>query len=763
MKNRTTGKHVMANTKTGKLKKAHEWFDEARFGLFLHWGLYSILSDEQRQEWVLRDKKLHRPEYNRLAEQFTAARFNPGEWAALARRAGMRYAVLTTRHHDGFCLFKTSTTPFNAAETGAGRDLVAEYVDAFRKEGLRVGLYYSIMSWQHDAIYTGPAADPQGWKRMVDESHAQLRELMGNYGRIDELWYDGGVVPGIQDNGIIAKFWRSRELNAMVRSLQPSILINDRSGLSEDFSTPEQNVNPPSAGRRWEACMTLNKSWGYNIHDREFKDPVTLVKCLIRCARFGGNLLLDIGPRADGTIQTEFVERLESVGGWLEKNGEAIYGSRRCAYTEAEHSPGPTTFCKGRIHIHLFDNPGSVLRVDGTQGAADVKLLASGKHLDSKEAPGGAIDILGVPPDVDFSGGPIVLSLELPREPAMPARLLGGGDSVRITAGAAPVLGADPDHHAPPVTPVISGEALKEVFYRRVSVRETDGDTWCPGWRGWTVYGPRQTGGRLEFALGASVNGVYNLELGLICSVSAVPAVFLDGKCLAAGKFSNPGCPDTFFIPQLILTSGKHCLTLASESPFGIYAVRLSPVWRPVPSELWWAIGPFPTGFGPRKPVDEVRMSMGKVLPPEGEFDQMASYPGVNGTMLGWTRSGSRRGEHSGCGVNFPYRCGTENSGVCYARTVIICPEERRAEILIGCDWWANAWVNRQMAKTVRPPDGIAADGAQFNAWKPRRAVIRLRKGKNELLVKCHPGECANWFSFRISDPGDLEISPDNK
>jgi len=263
------------------------WFDDARLGLFIHWGLYSIPA---RGEWLLFKERVPREEYNALAAQFRPpTSFSPEEWVVLAKEAGAKYAVFTTRHHDGFSLYDSAVNPFNSARTAAGRDFVAEYVAACRKHGLRVGLYYSIMNWQHDAIHTGPVVDPAGWAAMVGETHAQLRELLSRYGKIDLLWYDGDHVPGGGDH---AACWRSAELNAMARSLQPDILINDRSHLPEDFDTPEQEISIPPAGRRWEACMTLNDHWGYVAGDERFKSPEMLWGCLLRCARFGGDRAL---------------------------------------------------------------------------------------------------------------------------------------------------------------------------------------------------------------------------------------------------------------------------------------------------------------------------------------------------------------------------------------------------------------------------------------------------------------------------------------
>jgi len=739
--------------------KIPHWFDEGRFGLFIHWGIYSLLAHENA-EWVLFKSELDREEYNRLTDQFTAARFDADALAALARRAGIRYMIHTTRHHDGFCLFDTKTTDFNSVKTAAGRDLVAEYVDGCRRAGLRVGLYYSIMSWQQPAIYTGPGADPDGWERMVQETHNQVRELMTNYGKIDMLWYDGATVPGIQDRGIIARFWRSRELNSMVRELQPDILINDRSGLPEDFSTPEQHVKPPVPGRRWEACMTINKSWGYNIHDRNFKSPEEIIKSLIRCARFGGNLLMNIGPRADGTVQPECIERLETVGRWLERNGEAIYGSRRSPYTEADHVAGPITQKGRRVYVHLAGKPGDAIAVDGVGKVDDASILGDGAGLKVIAGLGAAVQISGFA-DSMFSGGPAVLVLTPTAGPERPARLLGGGDEPRILADNAPVRGDDPDRHGPPIVPVRISMALAGLLRNGGAHNASRGDTWCPGWDDWQVFSPAD-GNHLEVTLKAPVSGCYDLAVGLICEGTDSIALTLDGNPLeGAGPVHNPGCPDTWDFPALRLSEGSRCLSVQSDGRFGLYALRLSPALRPVPSDCWHTIGPFPTGFGMQKPVSEVRKAMDIVFPPEEEFDIDASCTGAGDREVTWSQSDLREGEHSEYGVNFPYRCGTEVSGVCYARTVIRSPKARKAVVMLGCDWWANLWVNGRLIQSPRDPEACDEDGAQFNTWKPMAVEVKLQKGENVLLVKCHPGSGANWFTLRISDPGDLKIGHD--
>jgi len=271
-------------------------------------------------------EQIPQDEYAKFAGQFNPTKYDSYAWALLAKEAGMKYMVLTTRHHDGFCLFDSQTTDFTAPKTAAKRDLIAEYVRGCRKTGLKVGFYYSLGNWQFDALFKhtakGPQKDPKGWAAMVDQTHAQLRELCSNYGKIDLLWYDGGWGT--------AKDWRAKELNATVRSLQPQILINNRSNLPEDFDTPEQHLTASKPGRMWESCMTMNCHWGYFEADHEWKSTKQLVHNITACAAGAGNYLLNVGPKPDGSIPLESAKRLREIGEWMKVNGPAIYASQRC-------------------------------------------------------------------------------------------------------------------------------------------------------------------------------------------------------------------------------------------------------------------------------------------------------------------------------------------------------------------------------------------------------------------------------------------------
>ena len=237
------------------------WWHEAKFGMFIHWGLYSVIG---QHEWAKEQEGVPIPQYEILAKHFHPKPNAARDWARLAKRAGQKYMVMTTKHHEGFCNLDTKLTDYNAVKQGPGRDLVREYVEAARAEGLRVGFYYSLMDWHHPdgAICK---TDEAARRRFVDYTHGLIRELMTNYGKIDVLWYDVSWP-------LNAEQWESERMNEMVFELQPDIIVNNRNGLEGDFSTPEQRIEASAAGRAWESCMTLNNSWGFNRADDAVED-----------------------------------------------------------------------------------------------------------------------------------------------------------------------------------------------------------------------------------------------------------------------------------------------------------------------------------------------------------------------------------------------------------------------------------------------------------------------------------------------------------
>src|SRR5882672_789903 len=322
-----------------------KWWHEARFGMFIHWGLYSVLG---RHEWVMENEGIPVAEYEQLAKRFKPKPNAARDWARLAKQAGQKYMVMTTKHHEGFCHFDTKLTDYCAPKQAARRDLVREFVDAARAEGLRVGFYYSLMDWHHpDGARC--ATDEAARQRFVAYTHGLIRELLTNYGKIDILWYD-------VDWPLTPEQWESQKMNDMVFELQPDIIVNNRNGLPGDFSTPEQEIRAADKGRAWETCMTLNDSWGYQKADDSWKTPKTIVNNLITCARGGGNYLLNIGPRPAGSIPPESIEILQAVGKWTSPNGAAIYGTERNSFDW--HVYANFTQRGNTVYVHVTYWPG---------------------------------------------------------------------------------------------------------------------------------------------------------------------------------------------------------------------------------------------------------------------------------------------------------------------------------------------------------------------------------------------------------------------
>ncbi|HEY3377575.1 MAG TPA: alpha-L-fucosidase [Armatimonadota bacterium] len=721
-----------------------QWFNDARFGLFIHWGLYAIPA---QGEWHMHRKCIPKAEYNRLADQFIGERFDADAWADLACRAGAKYMVLTTRHHDGFCLYDSHVSNFTSVKTRAKRDFVREYVEACRRAGLGVGLYYSLMDWQFTSAFDGPFVDPNDFSAMVHQVHAQVRELLTEYGKIDLLWYDGGNIPA-SDEALSPMLWRSKSLNAMARELQPHIIINDRTGMPEDFSTPEQQVVPPRRGRNWESCMTIGELWGYVKDEPDLKDTQQLIRYLAHAAGGGGNFLLNVGPRPDGTIQPEFVERLEAIGAWLRVHGEAIYGSERLRCCEATHLLGPVSARGNRRYYHLFDWPGEAVRIAGLQGTvASARLLANGQPLVIESKTDGTALVSGLPatpPDPYVN----VIAVEL----SQPTR----GKHCPTVLAERPA-----GRYDMPEVPILSADDLANLLTQPATTHAVTSESWCPGWQHQQVITSEE--GALALDIEVAVTGRYSLAVGVIAGNAGPLLATLDGTTLPGMIRIYVGhYPDTFITPRLLLSAGKHHLKLRTMRPvsLGIYALQLAPIWQPVASEHWCTIGPFPTTFGPQTPSTEVARVLNSVYPPEGAFDEQAQYEGSEGRLVRWRQRKSRVGSHAQHGVNFAFRCKNGASGVCYARTIITCPEARDVDIAIGCDWWAKAYLNGVPVHSMRDAAAVAEDGASFSAWRPIVARLSLRAGENILLVKSHRGSNANWFTCFVNNPGDLTIGP---
>ncbi len=376
-----------------------QWFIEARFGMFIHWGIYAIPA---RGEWVKQNESLTDEAYQPYFETFNPVNYDPRVWARVAREAGMKYAVMTTKHHDGFCLFDSQYTDYKATNTPAGRDLIREYVEAFRAEGLKVGFYYSLLDWHHpDYPIAGDRIHPLrnhpdyqdrvgNLPRYVEYMHNQVRELLTNYGRIDIMWFDFSY------DEMKGEAWRAGELVQMVRSLQPGIIIDNRLGgnikarepeiYAGDFAAPEQIIPPEGvvneAGEPipWEACITLNNNWGYAAWDKNWKSPKTVVRALVECVSKGGNLLLNVGPNAKGEIPAECVRILGQVGEWMQRNSASIYGCGHAGLPKPEW--GRFTRRGNRLYAHILDRGIGPINLRGMHGRiAYARLLADDSEI----------------------------------------------------------------------------------------------------------------------------------------------------------------------------------------------------------------------------------------------------------------------------------------------------------------------------------------------------------------------------------------------
>ena len=355
------------------------WWREARFGMFIHWGPYAVPAGTYRGqriagigEWIMQRASIPIPEYEQFARQFNPTKFDAEEWVRLAKEAGMKYIIITSKHHDGFAIFDSKVSDYDIVDfTPFRRDPLKELAEAARRHGLKLGFYYSIMDWHHpDAQapnypnYNDGRKTNPNFKRYVEEyMKPQLRELLTNYGEVAVLWFDGEWIPDWTEE-------QGRDLYAFVRRLQPNILINNRVGKGRqgmqgltkeghvgDFGTPEQEVPPQGLpGVDWESCMTMNDTWGYKSFDDNWKDTRTLIRILIDAASKGGNFLLNVGPTAEGVIPAPSVHRLREIGEWMKVNGEAIYGTSASPFAE-QPSWGRFTRKPGKLYAHVFDWP----------------------------------------------------------------------------------------------------------------------------------------------------------------------------------------------------------------------------------------------------------------------------------------------------------------------------------------------------------------------------------------------------------------------
>ena len=401
----------MSSYLTKKTPGDTAWFTHDRFGMFIHWGLYSMPA---RHEWVKHRECITEEKYDQYFKYFNPDLYDPKGWARQAKAAGMKYAVLTTKHHEGFCMFDSKYTDYKCTNTPAGRDLVREYVDAFRAEGLHIGFYYSLIDWHHpdfpidrihprrfdaDAMEKNKTRD---MKKYAQYMRDQVTELLTNYGKIDILWFDFSYDYDPDKTGVLAlgknaADWEAEKLIATARSLQPGIIIDNRAGIKQDLWTPEQYqptqwVRDAETGElvTWEACQTFSGSWGYHRDETSWKSPEMLVQMLINTVSVGGNLLMNVGPTARGCFDYRAEAALQAYADWMKYNSRSIYG---CTMAEPEllaHCPNGCKFTQSqdgkRLYIHLFTYPFQSLELPGFEGKIDyAQFLHDGSELLCKE------------------------------------------------------------------------------------------------------------------------------------------------------------------------------------------------------------------------------------------------------------------------------------------------------------------------------------------------------------------------------------------
>ncbi len=387
-------------------EKRMQWFVQARFGMFIHWGLYAVPA---RGEWVRSNERMPEEKYMPFFREFDPSAADPKAWVQAAKEAGMGYVILTAKHHDGFCLFDSELTDFKSTNTPMGRDIVREFLEAGREAGLKVGLYYSLIDWHHPdfphygdryhPMRSDPAAsnEERDFERYLAYMHGQVKELCTRYGRLDVLWFDFSY------DQLRGEAWRANELADMVRTLQPGILLNNRLEVSGegfgslaqgepapchgDFVSPECMVPPEGLfdpqGRPlyWETCTTMNHSWGYCAGDPWYKPAPLLLKKLVECVSKGGNFLLNVGPDGSGRIPRQAMDTLKYLGQWMQINGESIRGCGPSGMEKPEW--GRITRRENVLYLHIYENALGPLPLYGipAEKIRAMRLLQDGREI----------------------------------------------------------------------------------------------------------------------------------------------------------------------------------------------------------------------------------------------------------------------------------------------------------------------------------------------------------------------------------------------
>jgi len=403
---------IMANAQQDYLPskenlEARKWFEEAKFGLFIHWGVYSVLGDG---EWVMNNQNISIKEYERLPGFFNPIEFDADKWVKMAKEAGMKYITITSRHHDGFSMFDSAASDYNIVDkTPYGKDVLKMLSDACRKEGIKLFFYYSQLDWYRDDYFprgrTGNGITGRGegdWNDYIEFMKAQLTELLTNYGEIGGIWFDGQWDQHEWDGKRFGKLkadFKLTEVYELIHKLQPQALIGSNHHLSpnpgEDFQMFEKDL--PGKGTKdfatsaddignlpLEVCETINGSWGFNLKDRKHKSEKELVQYLVKAAGYGSNLLLNVGPMPNGKIQDEHIESLKKIGKWVKQNGQTIYNTKRGPISPSDEIA--STQDGNIVYIHLLDNNKSEYFIEGFKSKfKNISYLDSNKKVSYKK------------------------------------------------------------------------------------------------------------------------------------------------------------------------------------------------------------------------------------------------------------------------------------------------------------------------------------------------------------------------------------------
>jgi alpha-L-fucosidase len=405
-----------------------KWFNDARYGMFIHWGLYAVPAGEWEGktnygEWIQLQAKLACATYDALAKQFNPTKFDAKQWARIAKEAGMKYVVITAKHHDGFSMYDTKLSEFDIVDaTPYAKDPMKELADAVRAEGLTFCFYYSIPDWHHPEFpakysqratkegkpgFHGNPKDDADIEKYNQFMKGQVRELLTNYGPIGILWFDGGG-SFMKDDPLRAKVIHAQEIIDMIRQLQPNCLVNNRLGLPADYGTPEQHIPGEAPKTAFEVCMTLNKHWGYNKADDNWKQPKEVIRNLADIASKGGNYLLNVGPTAEGLIPDESVKILGEVGKWMKTNGEAIYGTSASPFATVP-AWGRATRKGKMVYLHVFDWPkDGNLALPGLSPAPKAAYLLSDSNRKPLPVLRGEVAAITVPKDPPDSNNSVI-------------------------------------------------------------------------------------------------------------------------------------------------------------------------------------------------------------------------------------------------------------------------------------------------------------------------------------------------------------------